>query len=267
MKKVWILAVILAFVLAFTACGGNNVPEPPAPPAVETPAPPTPAPPTPEPPAEDEPVEDEPAEDEPAEDEPAEDEPAEDEPAEDEPAEDEPAEDEPVEDEPVEDEPAEEPVEDEPVEEEPVATPAPPAPPAAALPAGTVYNLGPFTAPHNWAPGWSTDGRNDNSYPLQMATLQAASHLVVEFSDNPETAIELTLMSDGNSWSWTQVPVWDSDDVDWETVLAAGNYNVVINLATVEGWGEFISSGPAHLGVGGLGGNDAVTEGVFLILN
>jgi|GEM_PF-3226878 len=266
MKKVWILAVVMAFVLALAACGGNGTPAPapPAPPAPAVDIPPVEAPPVYEPAVYDIDVnyyepdydaydaydyDDEPAYDEYysdgfyADEQPVDDEPADDEPA-----------DEPVADEPADDEPADEPVAD---------TPAP----TVALPAGTQYNLGAFTAPHNWAPGWSTDGRNDNSYPLQMETLQAASHLVIEFSGNPETVIEFTLMSEGNGWSWTQVPVWNSDYVDWDSVLAAGNYVAVIDLGGVEGWSDFVSAGPAHLGVGGLGGNDAVTVGTYLILN
>ena len=109
MKKLLVLLLTLAMILALAACGGSPAelgstakdaaePEPESESTVEPE----------EEPAEEEPLEEEPTEEEPLEEEPLEEEPTEEEPTEEEPLEEEPAEEEPAEEEPLEEEPARE---------------------------------------------------------------------------------------------------------------------------------------------------------------
>lgn len=231
MKKLWILALILVAALAFTACACEDEPVPvePAPIPVATPEPEpeiTPDVEIDEPEATPEPVVED--EEENGEEEVEEANGEEEEPEEGEPA----VEEEPEEDEPEEDEPAD---------------------------AGTdlVWMLGDFDYLHDWAPGWNTDGRSDQSYDLQIETLAAATHLVVVLSGELENDLEFVRMSAGNGWGWTQSPFWEPGD----------SLTIVRDLTRIREWDLVVSEGPAFIGLGGFGGNEDYLVEAFLILD
>jgi hypothetical protein len=107
------------------------------------------------------------------------------------------------------------------------------------------HDLGEFTYNHAWAPGWNTDGRNDQSWPLDWATVRSAEYLVLEFTDVPYGNIELVMMSEGNGWGWTQTLIFDPE--------ATEETSARIRLAGVAGWNTFASEGPGYFGLGGIG--------------
>ncbi|MCL2199957.1 MAG: copper amine oxidase N-terminal domain-containing protein [Defluviitaleaceae bacterium] len=106
--------------------------------------------------------------------------------------------------------------------------------PAMNVSAQETFDLGEFNYPHDWAPRWNADGVQDESYPLPWETVVSATQLVVELSTAPGGTVELVMQSDGNGW-WGQTAVYSPEEDDYD------GRTIVIDLADVAGWNDFVS--------------------------
>lgn len=127
------------------------------------------------------------------------------------------------------------------------------------IPAGEVYELGAFTYEHNWAPGWNTDGIDDEVFPLQMETLVRATHLVVEFDAAfADADASVSVVSGGSEGGW-----WNQVD---DIFSPEQGLVMVIDLHNdIPTWAELVTGDVARLLIGLNDAEDLVSR-AYLIL-
>jgi hypothetical protein len=96
--------------------------------------------------------------------------------------------------------------------------------------AGT-FELGEFCELESDGWGWwqrwnmgviyGDDDEVETEHPIPMDTFRAATHLVLEFFEEPENNIFLIIFGEGNGWSWRQeeVACFDNDDEVFEVTI------------------------------------------------
>jgi hypothetical protein len=105
---------------------------------------------------------------------------------------------------------------------------------AFAIPASASnYNLGPADDADGWRYLWFSNGADDVSTNLTLEMLQAATHLVVELSAEPENNVQFIYFGSGNGWRWTDPVVFGPEQ----------GTTINIDLKALNGWDDAVSGG------------------------
>jgi|GEM_PF-4756004 len=112
-------------------------------------------------------------------------------------------------------------------------------------------NLGAFNyvGGNNWTHRWNTDNTDDNAGLVSMHDFARATHLVLNFSGNPETDVELMVWGEGNNWNWTNMNfAWSPADI-----LEEGAYTATLDLTAHPNWAAVAGGESASIVLGGVG--------------
>ncbi|MDR2560029.1 MAG: hypothetical protein LBC86_10900 [Oscillospiraceae bacterium] len=130
---------------------------------------------------------------------------------------------------------------------------------AFAIPA-SAYNLGAADDTDGWRYLWFSDGADDVSTNLTLEMLQAATHLVVELSEEPENNVQFIYFGSGNGWRWTDPVVFGPEQ----------GTTINIDLKALAGWDDAVSGGggdeeAAKIGFGSDGLAEIITSATLVM--
>jgi len=100
---------------------------------------------------------------------------------------------------------------------------------------------------------WKSNGCDDATTTLSIATLKSAKYLIMEViskaSENGFGGIQLAVQSDGDSWDWNETTIcadWNKPEASsghWDITYASEEaFYLVVDTSKLEGWSSLVSS-------------------------